>query len=214
MKYLLALILILSSTSLLAKEGFFVSSTVGGHIPTLVNIPLQIGFSEGEQGIGVEYAKRDFSLDDGSVKIQNGSITNTGIFYRRHVYNSWNIYSAINKRTVSASVYVSISNPAAELLKEGYKSTLSTVQYDVYTGSAGFGNRWDLPQGWVIGVDYFIKSWILYSEARSKIYANKDEPIYGTEADAIKKDLDEFATVINSVLASSAYLMLTLGYVF
>jgi len=201
------------------NKDLFVSSTVGVHIPTLVAIPVQLGYySDADALYGLEYASRSFEYDDKNVVVTDGLVSNTGVFLRWFISPSWfeslNVYSSFNKRNFNVDVRVRIDDNMNTPFGGDAKYTDSNLKVEAYTVSFGIGNQWMWKNGVFIGIDYMVGTKIISSKIESSISANGKDYVRGTELRDAESDLNNLGTTIENIIEYNGYAMITLGWAF
>jgi len=202
------------------KQDLFIETTVGGHIPTLLAIPLKIGYYESPDIlIGLEYASREFEYDDNSVVVENGKINNEGVFTRYFFsgyFDSFNILTALNRRRFEVDVRVNIQNEVNIPFGGDTKYTISNLKTEVYTFTVGIGNQWQWNNGFHFGIDWYCPSWILAEKTESEVSTGDSsrDRLTRDERSRAEDDLDDFGDTVNGIAGSNGYGMITVGWSF
>ena len=200
-------------------SSIFISSTVGGHIPTLLAIPVKIGyFSNPDLMIGAEYASREFEFDDGNVLVENGKIENRGVsaryFFSNSFSDSFNIFLGLNQRTFNVDVKVRIDDKLNTPFGGEAKYTLSNLQTEASVASIAIGNMWFWKNGIFVGIDWIMPSYLISGSSESIVTTGNTQrdKLTSDELKRAEADLNDFGETVNKIASSNGYVMISIGF--
>jgi len=177
----------------------------GVHVADYITTPATLGFYINKNLLfGAEYGSKTFDSEtttSSSYSYNDATFTNSGIYARWFLGNSFNILIAAHSRSLSFSNFSATEGSVT--------ATAETLSYDSKAISLGLGNQWLMDYGLIIGIDWVVATGLISSSAT----ANNVTYSSGSESEAVsivETDGDE----VNALLNLSGVLTFTVGMAF
>lgn len=208
--------------SIRSSKDVVISTSIGGHLPTLLTTPIRIGYFSSESLlIETEWGSRSFEYDkNDSITHIDGKIDNLGIssrwFFNNPFSDSFNLLTALNRRSLEMNCQVEIDDEINASYSGVAKYTDNYLKVEVITLSTSIGNQWIWSNGIFLNVDWWMPVWIISSHVEIDVDVDVDIKDKVTRRDLSKAedDLEDFSEDMKEVLGSNGWLIITFGWSF